>query len=129
MKNPLSESLAPAAEHRKKEAVLRPHLLASVKRLLRFIEMDAPGVIVGSAAWLVFKCTLACYGSRVGITLLDDLMEGDLSGRGLCTHGDCIEAVTRPDVPICQACQKELGMDDASLRKILAEIDGEGERK
>lgn len=95
-----------------KQAKLKPHVLESLYRLRRFIELDAPSVIIGREVCLLFKVTLSAYGAEAGMGLLDALRGGDLAMRGVCENDDCIEYVERPHINMCDACINtlELGL-------------------
>lgn len=95
-----------------KQEMLKPRLLECIARLKKLIELDAPAVIIGAAAWSVFKVTLSTYGTAAGSTMLDDIRERDLHHRGVCSWQDCAAYVDRPDVAICKEHQKELGLED-----------------
>ena len=104
-----------------KEEKLKPHLIECIDRMKKLIEIDAPGVIVGSAAFSILATTLAVYGESAGSTLIGHLRDQNLHSRGICTHADCTKPIDRPNVDVCQDCQKELGFDDASLDALFAE--------
>lgn len=98
-----------------KQEKLKPMLLEGVKRLLKLIELNAPGVIIGAAAWHAFATTLAVYGDGAASTMVQDIREGNLHARAVCSHGDCTEYVDRPDLGICAAHLKELGIQDCEV--------------
>jgi hypothetical protein len=95
-----------------KEAMLKPRLIECVNRLQKLIELDAPSVIIGNAAFSVFSTTLAVYGESAGSTFIQHLRDQDLHGRGVCSHEDCTSYVDRPDIGVCASCLDALGIDD-----------------
>lgn len=107
-----------------KQEMLKPRLLECIDRLKQLVELDAPSVVIGAAAWSVFKVTLSTYGTAAGSTMLSDIQERDLHHRGVCSWGDCTSHVDRPDVAICKEHQKELGLEDMEEVQ-LDEVGGE----
>lgn len=81
-----------------KRELLRPRLLECIDRLRKFVELDAPAVIVGMSAWSVMKVTLATYGSDAWKCLIDDICEAELHDRAICRSDGCTAYVDRPDV-------------------------------
>lgn len=102
-----------------KAALLKPRLLDSVNRLKRLVELDAPAVIIGHEAWLLYKTTLACYGDAAASTMVSQIREAALESRGICHFNDCTNPVDRPETGICQSCLKSIGADDESLDQLL----------
>lgn len=94
-----------------KTKLLKPHLLECVRRLKRFIDLDAPGVIIGMEAWNVFATVLATYGTAAGSTMVQNIRDKNLHSRGVCENGDCVVTVERPSLGICETCCKALGLD------------------
>ncbi len=96
----------------KKEKMLKPRVLECIDRLRKFVDMNAPPVIVGAAAWNAFQTVLAAYGDSAGHAMINDLRRENLHGRGVCSWEDCDHTVERPGVGTCAACQKELGIGE-----------------
>ena len=91
---------------------LKPRLLECIGRLQRLVELDAPAVIIGAAAWNVFSTTLAAYGSLAASTMVQHIRDENLHSRAVCNHEDCTNYVQRPDVGMCADCQKAMGLED-----------------
>jgi hypothetical protein len=83
---------------------LKPHLLRATARLRKFIELDAPGVIIGAEAYNVFATTLAVYGESAGSAMIRHIRDQNLRARGVCGYEDCVETVEHPGLGICGAC-------------------------
>ncbi len=94
-----------------KERKLKPSVIECVERLRKFVDLDAPGVIIGREAWNVLLTVFACYGEAAGKGMIHDLRDSNLHGRGVCTHADCVNYVERPGVNVCAACAKEMGAE------------------
>lgn len=95
-----------------KERKLKPHVIACSDRLRKFIDINAPAVIIGSEAWHLFCTVLACYGTAAGSTMIGHLRDANLHNRGTCSHDDCTNYVERPGVGWCEACCKAEGITD-----------------
>ncbi len=108
---------------------LKPLLIESVARLARLIQVDAPGVIIGAAAWHTYTTVLATYGSGAGSTMINDLRDGALHGRGICSHEDCTVYVERPSCGMCAKCLKEIGADDETLTAMFDGMEPEVQPK
>lgn len=94
-----------------KKEKLKPRLIECVDRLASLIKLDAPGVIIGHAAFNVFVTTLAVYGDSAGSTLISHLRDQNLHARAICSHEDCSAYVDRPTLGICGDCLTKLGID------------------
>jgi hypothetical protein len=95
-----------------KSELIKPHLLRSIDRLKRFIELDAPRPIIGSELWIAFRAALATYGPEVGMPVMTSLYDAACAGRGICSWKDCVNEVDRPGVYICETCAKAIGITD-----------------
>lgn len=104
-----------SAPKRTKRDALKPRLIECVDRLRKLIDLNAPGVIIGAAAWHTFATTLAVCGTGAGSTMIQQIMERNLHARGVCCHEDCAAIVERPGLGMCEACQKQLGLDKDML--------------
>jgi len=93
-----------------KQELLKPHLLESIARLKKFVELDAPGVVVGAEAFNVFATTLAAFGDGAGSTFIQHIRERNLHVRGVCNHQDCTRYAGRPGLGLCDECAKALDL-------------------
>lgn len=102
-----------------KTDILRPRVIECVEHLRKLIDLDAPAVIIGAEAWHVFTTVLAAYGVVAGSTMIGNLRDGNLHGRGVCTYDGCTSYINRPGMSICAGCAHSLGIDDdlAALAK------------
>lgn len=105
--------------HNGKQNKLKPHLIECIDRLRKFIDLDAPSVIIGNAAFAVFATTLATYGSSAGSSLISHIRDQNLHARGVCGEEDCTNYVQRPDTGMCDPCCKTLGIDPATTIEAL----------
>jgi hypothetical protein len=114
-----------------KEALLKPHLLSTIERLKKLIEMDAPAVIIGHDAFAVFATALAVYGDSAGNGLISLLRESNLHGRGVCDHEDCTNYVERPPSGTCNPCLTKMGVNCLTAEdwKEVAAIHSPAKRK
>lgn len=99
----------------KKTDKLKPRVLDSLERLKKFIELDAPAPIIGIEAWILFKVVLSTYGISAGMSMIGEIRDHDLHSRAVCANEDCIEYVDRWGSGICSKCEKELGIDNATM--------------
>jgi len=99
---------------RTRKDILKPRVMDCVARLQKFIDMDAPAILIGSEIWLLFRTALACYGTSIGKKMLGDIMADALHGRGLCHMEECVNTVQRPNDGLCATCA-------AGLDKLIAE--------
>ncbi len=98
-----------------KEEKLKPHVIEGCDRLRNLIDLNAPGVIIGAAAWQLYKTVLATYGTGAGSTMLQDLRDGNLHSRGVCSHEDCTAYVDRPGLGVCEPCAESMGLTDCEV--------------
>lgn len=101
-----------------KEQLLKPRVLENIDRLRKIVELDAPAVIVGEFAFNLYATVLAAYGEEAGRGLVKHIRDQNLQSRGVCEHGDCTNPVARQPLGICEPCQKEIGIDDESMKKM-----------
>lgn len=107
---------APATIRRRpKEEQLLPRVMACIDRLQRFIELGAPAIIVGHAAWSLYATVLACYGPEAGEGMVASIRDGNLHSRGMCNNDDCTNRVGRPGLGVCADCVRKLGIVDVDL--------------
>lgn len=90
-----------------RKEIIKPHLLASIERLKKFIELDAPAVITGAEALNIYTTTLAAYGEAAGSRLIQRVIAAELHGRGLCQGDDCSNSAQRPGTGLCKECEMQ----------------------
>lgn len=87
-----------------KETLLKPFAIECVDRLRKFIELDAPAVIIGAAAWHAYTTILATYGKLAAGPMVDKILEQSLRSRAVCVHEDCVGYAERPSCGLCPQC-------------------------
>lgn len=101
-----------------KEKLLRVRVLECIDRLKTVIELNGPSSIIGEMAYSVWATTLAAYGEEAGRAMIHHMRNQNLQDRAVCTWGDCVGTIERTPEDICEVCQKEIGCDEESLKKI-----------
>ena len=101
-----------------KASLLKQRVLENIERLDKIVRLNAPAVIIGEFAFNLYATVLAAYGEEAGHGLIKHIREQNLQQRGVCTWGDCVNPIERDPINICEDCQKELGCDDESMRKM-----------
>lgn len=107
----------------KKEEMLKVRALECLERLKAVITLDAPPVVIGDFAFSLYATVLAAYGDAAGEGMIRHIREQNLQARGVCHYGDCVNLVERAPFGMCEACQKEIGCDDESMKKYDEESD------
>lgn len=95
-----------------KSRMLKPRLLESIDRLRKFVELDAPAVILGAEAWNVFQTVLATCGAIAASTMVQSIRDKNLQMRAVCAHEDCTNYVDRPPLGLCKTCLATLGLPE-----------------
>ena len=81
------------------------YLKRNLKRLLRLLELDAPGVIFCSDLALLVRKALTLYPVEMGVSLGRLLGEACRVFNGVCTN--CCKKVEDPYPHLCEDCQRE----------------------
>lgn len=101
-----------------KEQLLKPRVLENIDRLRKIVELDAPPVLIGEFAFSLYATVLAAYGEEAGRAMAKSIRDHNLQNRAVCDWGDCTNTVERTPIGTCAACQKEIGCDDESMKKM-----------
>ncbi len=106
----------------KKEKMLKPRVLECIDRLRKFVDLNAPPVIVGAAAWNVYTMVLAAYGTAAGSTMIQDIRDQNLHARGVCGWDDCTGYVDRPGSGVCEDCWEKHIDPDGELTDAIKDL-------